>query len=1168
MEKFRIGNDLSIFWAILDDDGQPYPLFDKKVRLFVTHPRGRMEVTDDISIQNGHVVAWNFQANRQRYLGTYKLTVEIYSSPTVRVLRRDIEEAFGLVSSSLYEDIEAGKPDINETGMLRLSSVLEVIRTAPIIPQVGPNRNWWVDGVDTGKSSVGLTAYEFAKEQGYEGTEEEYAAECAAVPSLNEASRQAASSAASAARQASKSATAADEAAVKASTATEEANAAASVATEAAAGVDKKIEASLAGVDTKLTELSERIDGIGEGAVGPQGPQGPQGERGEQGPQGEQGPAGPQGERGPEGPQGLQGADGMPGEKGEQGAVGPQGEKGDKGDTGATGPQGEQGEKGADGKSAYDLWIEAGNEGSSEDFLASLKGEQGPQGEQGPVGPEGPQGIQGPVGLQGPQGPAGEKGDKGDKGEQGEKGADGAQGEKGIGISSVIQTTTSSVDDGNNVVTVTLSNGAKSTFTVKNGSKGSQGIQGVQGPKGDTGAIGPEGPKGDKGDTGATGSQGPKGDQGEQGIQGPKGDKGDTGATGPKGDKGDKGDGVAFAVTVVTSESKMTDITKLYALNGEIYRFEGAEGVNEVAAVAVVASEGGEVPLFTNLYVKEEAEINKRISTSAFKDQTGGLLTNYMDIPMGHGVENPVVRIKGLPHPETFGTHDLDRIVCLRDGAEYKQNGNWVMYYCKEGLNNGYYTKEVLEDGTLVLTMKAGGFPAIWGAQDTYTYQPRIAFDNVNNDASALTEAPDLIITLNEEIVYGSAEEPSEPTNKGRWVNTHIKYDADASQMILDNLGELQGYAEIPAYWETEMVDTIEKVQRLKKAAGNNAISFAWCSDAHVMPNTKTEGDTTYLGRLLNKAIKDTFTPLAISTGDEMHGAVLASEDKVYENFVEMKKHFYPMWGKKEFIALLGNHDGAYGKNDQGTQTYQKRIQPNELFDVYFKEQMLDFRRVVSMDGTYFYVDTPQKVRFICLNTHYAGESVEVDEDGFTKVNVYNNNYLGQAQYDWLINEALKLPSDEWTCIVAGHIAPVLGTNLTIPSGSNPAYNYSSSLKDKEVLAGVLNAYIAKGAYTKSYSDANGVGDVSIDCDFSTYKGTMICYIAGHWHCDKTENKSLNGVPIILITSAQDDRDSSLPARVDGTDQETAFDVVVINRKTRKIQCVRCGAGEDRTITY
>ena len=54
----------------------------------------------------------------------------------------------------------------------------------------------------------------------------------------------------------------------------------------------------------------------------------------------------------------------------------------------STGPQGPQGEKGTDGKSAYDLWLEAGNEGSSEDFLASLKGERGEQGEKGALDEE------------------------------------------------------------------------------------------------------------------------------------------------------------------------------------------------------------------------------------------------------------------------------------------------------------------------------------------------------------------------------------------------------------------------------------------------------------------------------------------------------------------------------------------------------------------------------------------------------------------------------------------------------------------------------------------------------------------------------------------------------------------------------------------------------------
>lgn len=55
---------------------------------------------------------------------------------------------------------------------------------------------------------------------------------------------------------------------------------------------------------------------------------------------------------------------------------------------------------------------------------------------------------------------------------------DGNDGDDGVGIESVVQTTTSTVDGGENVITVTLTNGNKSTFKVKNGSKGSKGDAG------------------------------------------------------------------------------------------------------------------------------------------------------------------------------------------------------------------------------------------------------------------------------------------------------------------------------------------------------------------------------------------------------------------------------------------------------------------------------------------------------------------------------------------------------------------------------------------------------------------------------------------------------------------------------------------------------------------
>lgn len=183
-----------------------------------------------------------------------------------------------------------------------------------------------------------------------------------------------------------------------------------------------------------------------------------------------QGPKGDTGATGPQGPQGETGAQGPQGEKGETGAAGPQGPQG------ATGPQGEKGEK----------------------------GETGAAGATGPTGPTGPQGDKGDTGATGPQGPQGEKGEKGDTGGNGISpsviistisgghsvtindadgsksfdvmdGADGSQGPQGVGIASVKQTTTSTADDGNNVITVTLTDGTTFTFTVQNGSKGATG---------------------------------------------------------------------------------------------------------------------------------------------------------------------------------------------------------------------------------------------------------------------------------------------------------------------------------------------------------------------------------------------------------------------------------------------------------------------------------------------------------------------------------------------------------------------------------------------------------------------------------------------------------------------------------------------------------------------
>lgn len=58
-------------------------------------------------------------------------------------------------------------------------------------------------------------------------------------------------------------------------------------------------------------------------------------------------------------------------------------------------------------------------------------------------------------------------------GQNGKDGINGQDGADGIGIQSIVQTTTSTEDGGDNVFTITLTNGETTSFTVKNGSSGS-----------------------------------------------------------------------------------------------------------------------------------------------------------------------------------------------------------------------------------------------------------------------------------------------------------------------------------------------------------------------------------------------------------------------------------------------------------------------------------------------------------------------------------------------------------------------------------------------------------------------------------------------------------------------------------------------------------------------
>jgi hypothetical protein len=209
---------------------------------------------------------------------------------------------------------------------------------------------------------------------------------------------------------------------------------------------------------------------------------------------------------------------------------------------------------------------------------------------------------------------------------------------------------------------------------------------------------------------------------------------------------------------------------------------------------------------------------------------------------------------------------------------------------------------------------------------------------------------------------------------------------------------------------------------------------------------------------------------------------------------------------------------------------------------------------VFSEDGLYYYIDNiPQKMRYIILNSQYGGK-YSVDENGWAVNNRFATSCYGQEQLDWLCEKALDMP-EGYGAIIATHVP--LNVEYTV---------------DKAQIIGIINAYNGKKSFTGNYTGGvSGWSNSSVNVNFSSAKGEVIAVFAGHVHGDSIDGTSLS-CPLFTIlsagASANEPYKETAPTRTKGTDTETSFDIVTINRNTRTIYCTRVGAGSDRSVTY
>ena len=181
-------------------------------------------------------------------------------------------------------------------------------------------------------------------------------------------------------------------------------------------------------------------------------------------------------------------------------------------------------------------------------------------------------------------------------------------------------------------------------------------------------------------------------------------------------------------------------------------------------------------------------------------------------------------------------------------------------------------------------------------------------------------------------------------------------------------------------------------------------------------------------------------------------------------------------------------------------------------------------------------------MRYISVNgMDYESHKVMADfaSDNFTQ-NKTMWFEISDEQVNWIKNEALDLPSSDWSCMILTHV-PLFTTTAESPWGK--AYTWAndgvSSTGATDKLRNVISEFTSKG-------------------------GKFVGVFNGHSHRDVLTK--LNGFNVYITDG--DTVISSDKTRTINTITEQEFNVVTVNTDTRKVTITKIGAGEDVSFTY
>ena len=362
----------------------------------------------------------------------------------------------------------------------------------------------------------------------------------------------------------------------------------------------------------------------------------------------------------------------------------------------------------------------------------------------------------------------------------------------------------------------------------------------------------------------------------------------------------------------------------------------------------------------------------------------------------------------------------------------------------------------------------------------------------------------------------------------------------------IENNAETEADTDIPTHWQNAIETAKTKIANIQSKGGVNCVSFVWASDIHASAGIDEKGQRF---GIVAKAIMDVADiPLFVGTGDLMSQSSHASVTNVYNELALARKWLEPIPYERQAL-IMGNHDGAWGDATSGY--YKKQLPLDIMYNLIYRKQAMDLRRVSGDNGTYYYLDNQsQKMRFIMLNSNNT-PSHEENADGTAKYDRFHKSCYGETQLKWLTDVALDMPEGYTACIFAHEPYP----------------------GDYSQLVGIVDAYNNKRSFNNTFTDSDNTWrNSTISVNFSNAKGEIAGVFAGHEHKSEMRytgnNPMYSTCPLITIANAVGGEVRDGTTRTDGTDDEFAMDIVTVDTKNRKIHMTRLGAGSDREVSY